>query len=108
MPQTIICSVGTSAAKGIAPPSQILAWVDQQGGGEAAAGKLFASVKDIPPTGEALWKSLSAEVHSLVRIGLTARDRVVLLASETPDGQACSLAVKLYLEQHFSGIECNS
>ncbi|HIK45969.1 MAG TPA: putative CRISPR-associated protein, partial [Leptolyngbyaceae cyanobacterium M65_K2018_010] len=40
----------------------------------------------------------------LVRIGIDASDRVLLCASETPDGHCCALAVKHYLEKYWPGI----
>lgn len=104
MPQTIVCSVGTSAAKGICPPEQLADWVARQEGVRAAAETISARFADVRPEGDALHKTLSAEIHSLVRIGVRASDRVILLASETQDGHACSLALQRYLERHYDGI----
>jgi putative CRISPR-associated protein (TIGR02619 family) len=104
MPRTIICSTGTSAAKGICLPAQLAQWVAQQGSVEGAARAIFAQFADLRPEGEALQKTLSAEVHSLIRIGITKDDRVLLLSSATEDGHACALAVSRYLEKQFPGI----
>jgi putative CRISPR-associated protein (TIGR02619 family) len=104
MPHTFVCSVGTSAAKAVCPPHQLAAWVAQQGGPQPAAAALLSRFADIPPHGEALQTTLSAEIHSLVRMGLTSDDRVLLLASATDDGHTCALAVARYLERHFPGI----
>jgi len=104
MPHTIVCSVGTSAARGVCPPANLAAWVQGQGGVEQAATALFTRFKDTKPEGEALQSTLSAEIHSLVRIGVSPADRVIFLASDTPDGQACAYAVKRYLEEYFPGI----
>jgi putative CRISPR-associated protein (TIGR02619 family) len=104
MPYTIVCSVGTSAAKGVCSADQLARWVGDQGGIETAAAALLASFVDVSPEGEALRNTLSAEIHSLVRIGVTPADRVLLLASDTPDGQACAHAVASYLERHYPGI----
>nr|WP_274601176.1 putative CRISPR-associated protein [Halochromatium roseum] len=54
----------------------------------------------------ALKRDLSAEIHALARMGVTANDTVVLYSSETPDGQACAAAVKLYLDNQLEGIVC--
>lgn len=104
MSQTILCSVGTSAAKGICPPSQLAQWVGEHGGVEVAAGAIFEKFAEVRPEGEALQKTLSAEIHSLVRIGISAADRVILLASETDDGEACAAAVARYLDRYYPGI----
>lgn len=104
MPQTIVCSVGTSAARGVCSSAQLTSWVEDQGGVEQAAAVLLTHFVDILPEGEALQSALSAEIHSLVRIGVSPADRVIFLASDTPDGQACAHAVARYLEKHYSGI----
>lgn len=104
MPHTIVCSVGTSAAKGVCSPANLASWVQDQGGVDQAAATLFARFADILPEGEALQSTLSAEIHSLVRIGVSPADRVIFLASDTPDGEACAHASARYLEKHFPGI----
>ena len=106
MTKTIVCSVGTSAAKTVGKPSELLSWVKQQPEPsiENAAEKIFLTFRDILPEGENLKKDLSAEIHSLVRIGLAQSDRIVLLASSTDDGYSCALAVKKYLEYHWKDI----
>lgn len=106
MPRTFVCSVGTSAAKGVGLPGKLAEWVRGHPTPAAAARILFDKVKDIKPEGENLHKELSAEIHSLTRMGVGDRDRVVLLCSETPDGDACGHAVRLYLEAHHPGIVC--
>ena len=104
MPRTILCSTGTSAAKGVCPPGQLAQWVQQHGGAKAAGEAILAGFAEVRPEGEALQKTLSAEIHSLVRINVTRQDRVILLASATADGHACALAVARYLEYHYPGI----
>lgn len=104
MAKTIVCSVGTSAGKGLGPPKDLATWVAEQGGVENAARTMFARFADVPPEGERLRTTLSAEVHSLVRIGVSAGDRVILLASETDDGLACAKALEHYLSSYFGGI----
>jgi len=105
--KTVVCSVGTSAAKGVCHTDQLASWVQAQGGGERAAKAMFDRFADVAPQGEALQKTLSAEIHSLVRIGIDGKDRVVLLTSDTPDGQACAYALELYLKTYFDGIAVN-
>jgi len=107
MSHTIVCSVGTSAAKGICSPDQLARWVEKQGGVQPAAAALLARFADVPPEGESLRNILSAEIHSLVRIGVSTTDRVLFLASATPDGQACAYALKDYLERRYPGILAN-
>jgi putative CRISPR-associated protein (TIGR02619 family) len=105
MPKTLICSVGTSAAKGLdVRPAGLKAWVADHGGPTKAAVEMYARFADIKPEGEALTRVLSAEIHSLVRLDVARDDNVILLASETEDGYACALAVELYLHHHFDGI----
>ena len=104
MSKTIVCSVGTSAAKGICPADKLAQWVKQYDGVEVAAETIFAQFADVRPEGEALQKTLSAEIHSLVRIGVNATDRAILLASGTDDGQACARAVECYLKRYYDGI----
>ena len=106
MTKTIVSSVGTSAAKTVGKPSELLGWVKQQPEPsiENAAEEIFLTFRDILPEGENLKKDLSAEIHSLVRIGLAQSDRIVLLASSTDDGYSCALAVKKYLEYHWKDI----
>ncbi|MGA9383238.1 MAG: putative CRISPR-associated protein [Phormidium sp.] len=106
MVKTVICSVGTSAAKGLKiKPSELLNWVKQQNSMEDAAKKMFSTFCNIRPEGESLKNDLSAEIHSLVRIGITNSDRIILLASSTDDGYCCALAVEKYLKHYWDGID---
>ncbi|WP_149975249.1 putative CRISPR-associated protein [Microcystis aeruginosa] len=68
-----------------------------------AAETIFLTFRDKEPI-EANLRDLSAEIHSLVRIGIDHRDRIILLASQTNDGYCCALAIQKYLEHHWSGI----
>jgi putative CRISPR-associated protein (TIGR02619 family) len=106
MPYTYVCSVGISAAKGIGSQTDLAEWVAKQPSLDSAARVLFEQVKQIRPTGEHLQKELSAEIHSLTRMGVSERDRVILLCSETDDGVVCGNAVRLYLEEQHPGIIC--
>jgi len=82
-------------------------WVEEQGGIEKAAQKIYDSFAHVPFHEPAGWsRDLSAELHSLARMRVNEKDIVTLYASETPDGQACALAVKRYLEAAFPGIVC--
>jgi putative CRISPR-associated protein (TIGR02619 family) len=105
MSKTIVCSVGTSAAKGICPAAKLIDWVREHGGPEQAAPKILDRFRMIRPEGVALREELSAEIHSLVRIGLDSRDRVLLLASATDDAFVCALALREYLQAHWPGLD---
>lgn len=105
MMKTVICSVGTSAARNFKiKPADLTNWVNEQQSVEDAAEQVLNIFRDIPPEGENLKKKLSAEIHSLVRIGITNQDRIILLASSTDDGYCCALAVEKYLNYHWNGI----
>jgi putative CRISPR-associated protein (TIGR02619 family) len=109
MVKTIICSVGTSAAKALKKnPKDLINWVNEQDSVEDAAEQVFSTFREITPEGENLKNTLSAEIHSLVRIGITNEDRVILLASSTDDGYCCALAVEKYLKHHWNGIEAKA
>lgn len=56
---------------------------------------------------QALRRHLSAEVHSLARMGLGTSDSVILYSSETADGHACAQAVATYLRAQRPGLVCN-
>lgn len=103
-----LCTCGTSAAKKLPREPRFSAdWVQAHGGVESAAGVIHATFADAQLSDEtALKRDLSAELHALARMGVTANDTVVLYSSETPDGQACAAAVKLYLDNQLEGIVC--
>ncbi len=104
-----LCTCGTSAAKKFLgqTPRFDAAWVAERGGVEAAAKVLHDSFREARMDDEvALKRDLSAEIHSLARMGINDKDTVVLFSSETTDGQACAHAVKTYLEQACPGIVC--
>lgn len=107
MSKTVVCSVGTSAAKGICRPAELDEWVAQRGGPDQASAEIYSHFKDAEPSGDTLRDRLSAEIHSLVRIGVDQCSRVVLLASATDDGHACALAVKRYLEERWDHLQVN-
>lgn len=104
-----LCTCGTSAAKKLARQQQPFnaAWVAERGSINAAAMDIFETFRTARmDDDEALRRDLSAEIHSLARMGLCATDTVVLFSSETADGQACAMAVKHYLEQARPGLVC--
>ncbi|MEQ9486486.1 putative CRISPR-associated protein [Coleofasciculus sp. F4-SAH-05] len=107
MVKTVICSVGISAARKIPEvrPRDLSNWVKQQPSVKDAAEKIFLTFRDIRPEGESLKSELSAEIHSLVRIGITDGDRVILLASSTEDGYCCAIAVEKYLHHYWTNLE---
>lgn len=110
MVKTVICTVGTSAARNLGvKPADLANWVKQQKikdeiSIEYAAEQVFNTFCDISPEGENLKNKLSAEIHSLFRIGITNQDRVILLSSSTDDGYCCALAVEKYLKHYRNGI----
>ena len=106
MVKIIICSVGTSAAKALKKNSNdLIKWINEQDSVEDAANKVFATFREIAPEGDSLKKDLSAEIHSLVRISITNKDRIILLASSTDDGYCCARAVEKYLKHYWPGID---
>lgn len=102
-----LCTCGTSAAKKLPrEPRFDAAWILAQGGVEAAAEAIYHTFRDAALGDEkALSRDLSAELHSLARMGVSEQDTVVLFSSETPDGQACAGAVKRYLDNVCPGID---
>jgi putative CRISPR-associated protein (TIGR02619 family) len=106
MSKTVISSVGTSASKKLGiKPSTLIDWVNQQKSLQDAAEKMFLTFRNISPEGQSLKNDLSAEIHSLVRIGITNKDKVILLASSTDDGYCCALAVEQYLKYYWHDID---
>ena len=104
--KTILCTVGTSASKKLGiHPKKLEDWVSQYSTVQEASIALFKSFEDFKPElEENLTQHLSAEVHSLARLKISDKDRVLLFASETPSGHCCALAVKLYLETYWPNI----
>ncbi len=115
MSKTIICSTGTSSAKLLLKELQeqnsgefisLKSWISQQDSIDIAAEKIAQTFVCFSFNDEAnLTAKLSAEIHSLVRIGLDATDRVVLIASGTDDGYCCALAVQKYLLKYWQGVQ---
>ena len=70
-----------------------------------AAAKILATFQDFEPIGHNLTSKLSAEIHSLARMHLEINDRVLLLASDTPEGLACATAVEAYLVRYWDGLQ---
>jgi len=101
-----LCAAGTSAAKLWSGSGVTGYWfgrfVEETNVSiEEGASILFDTIKDFRMDSETdLGKNLSAEIHSLARMGLSSLDDVVLFASETPDGQMCARAVTQYLESN--------
>lgn len=92
MPTTYLCTAGTSADK------------TRIGGDQKAVYEAFSHL----PFDESSMRALSAELHSLFRLGVTAEDRVIFYSSQTPEGTACARALCHYLEKNLPGIaaEC--
>ncbi|MFM7370137.1 MAG: hypothetical protein ACKO2Z_20575, partial [Sphaerospermopsis kisseleviana] len=89
-------------------PKDLTDWVKKQNSVDDAAEQVFSTFREITPEGENLKDTLSAEIHSLVRIGITHNDRIILLASSTDDGYCCALAVEKYLKHHWNGIDAKA
>ncbi|MFM7423670.1 MAG: CRISPR-associated protein [Elainella sp.] len=112
MVKTVITAAGISAARTLKRnEDQLLEWIEEQGKNSKpedklsqAAVSLFNEFKNISPEGDNLTKFLSAEIHSLVRIGISSSDRILLLASSTETGYCCALAVEKYLQHYWPGI----
>ncbi|WP_282610832.1 putative CRISPR-associated protein [Pelagibius sp. Alg239-R121] len=100
-----LCTAGTSAGRH-ADAHYGPEWIEANGGVDQAAQLLLDGFRhtamDDP---RALTGRLPAEVNSLARLGVTARDRVVLFASDTPQGQASALAVVTYLRSQLAGLD---
>lgn len=104
-----LCTCGTSAAKNLIPQGERFdaQWVESHQGADKAARQLLQTFRDYPMTDDTARRAyLSAEIHSLARMGAAADDRVVLFTSETPDGRACAIAVQLYLQEQLPGLIC--
>lgn len=106
-----LCTNGTSAGKNLkgqdGKPLLSAKWVRENGGVPAAAERIWRTFAHYELDDEtARRRHLSAEIHSLARMGVTATDRVVLFSSETDDGQACAEAVRLYLLDRLPGVIC--
>jgi putative CRISPR-associated protein (TIGR02619 family) len=87
-----LCTVGTSADKSSLGP-------------ERAA--IFGSFSRLPLE-EASTKALSAELHSLFRLGLSSKDRVIFYHSQTPLGVGCAGALCDYLNDKLPGVAVES
>jgi len=102
-----LCTCGTSAAKKL--PREPRFDEDQAkalGGVEPAAEVVLDSFRNFSMDDEqALTTHLSAEIHSLARLGVGATDTVVLFSSETVDGEACAIAVRDYLLSARPGLQ---
>lgn len=101
--KTIICTTGTSAAKNINGFND--EWVHNKGGIDISAKILFNSFRNLSFSKDRDLMNLSAEIHSLSRIGISENDRVYLFTSDTLDGQCAAKAVELYLKQQFPSLE---
>ncbi|MDK2972617.1 MAG: hypothetical protein PWP23_2372 [Candidatus Sumerlaeota bacterium] len=106
-----LCTVGTSASQDIirnpqfkarfgdnAPARLTPETVEQLGGEDAAFAAMQPLFIELDHRDEqTLRRRLSAEVHSLARLGVSADDEVFLFATDTPDGMVCARLVESYL-----------
>lgn len=111
-----LCTVGTSASQDIMRNETFLRThlsdakgarldaklVEKMGGVEAAIEKMKVYFLALDWKDEAtLRRKLPAEIHSLRRMGAGDQDRVVLFATDTPDGQVCARLVQTYLVERL-------
>jgi putative CRISPR-associated protein (TIGR02619 family) len=118
-----LCNVGTSASQAILrdrrflerhlpgnePPPRLDAPLVRRLGGVAAAVQALSPffLEFDHRDDEHLRKKLSAEVHSLVRCEVSSADRVVLLYSDTDDGEVSARVVEDYLRRRVGLGEDN-
>lgn len=98
--RTYLCTVGTSALRGPDDHNHVPAQPKSEQ--SAAFDDLWARMAALQHTNERhLRAQLPAEVHSLVRLGVTAEDRVRLFCSDTSDGILCARVVTQYLKRRM-------
>ena len=102
MPKTFLCSTGTSIAKGCpalaeyqARPS---AWDE---GTEELSEQIQARLAIMNLGNPAERIKVSAEVHALHRLNVSAEDEVVLFVTDSADGRCCAQELKKALESIF-------
>ncbi len=92
--KTVICTTGTSIARNCgslkAYQQRATSWDDPTPDLDK---EIAARLSGMDLTKEADRVEVSAEVHSLHRLGLSSGDRVVLLATDTADGRVCAQAI---------------
>ncbi len=112
-----LCTVGTSASQAILQDElfqqKYLPAASKQGRLDGALvqrlGWVAAALRAMEPyflaldyrQEEDLRRRLSAEIHSLVRLKIQTQDEVILLASDTNDGEVCAGLVRSYLVQRL-------
>ncbi len=97
MGRKILCTTGTSIAGG----GKSFQEADQK---EEYRSHIRQRMEDLRPkrsSPEEFFRKLSAETHSLAKLKVSESDEVVLLHSETLDGQLCAEAVKEVLENEL-------
>jgi len=91
--RTIICTTGTSIARGC---RSLAAFQGASAGWDADAGALAREIEArlgaLNLSSDTDRIAASAELNSLHRLGVTDDDTVVLLATDTADGRACAEA----------------
>ena len=90
--QTIIMTVGTSLLtnpdKNLQPPRP---WLGQKTIGDPERALAWMRKTDL--------ELISAETNTYYRLGPTPQDALILLYSETPEGQECAQILKLFFEE---------
>ena len=103
MPKLVICSVGTSIANKY---PRLREFQRENEGWEASGDVLKKEIVDSLRLDTYLSEDrivlMSAEMNSLLKIGIEKRDRVVLLATDSLLGKACSEVLKVCILKAFS------
>lgn len=101
----IICTVGTSISNNCPMQRELISkktnWSDSV---ESFSDEIKHRIKNYP---KETFRTISAEINSLDRIGLTHRDRVALLSSDNAPGRVCAEALKKVLLDQYQMPECN-
>jgi len=111
MDKYIICTVGTSIANDC--PEQKVLFKSQAGwnaDGTVIKQQLAESIKrrspDLKP-GSRNFRALCAELNTLDRLGLTSRDRILLVASDNLLGNVCSEEIKSIISNAYVIADAN-
>lgn len=97
MGRKILCTTGTSIAGG----GKSFQEADQKEEYRSHIRQRREDLRQKTGSPEEFFRKLSAETHSLAKLKVSESDEVVLLHSETLDGQLCAEAVKEVLENEL-------
>jgi len=97
--RTIICSTGTSIAKGLKYHDSVEAYRRQI---QERVRILRPPDEDGPASRDDFRREVSAEINSLQALGAMRDDGVQLLHTDTPDGEVCAQEVARLVEEEFA------